>query len=145
MTDNMFTCNDCGSTGPAVPPTAAEPWHQCANCSSGFVSRIDTARSLENVSRKLQDMRSRGFDTSNATLDHSGNPQVTYRLGNWLGRYSGGHIEIAHADNPDSGIDMINTYDYDKGEHRKLTSRQVAHHMENWSRDYGSDYLENRR
>lgn len=89
-------------------------------------------------------MRKRGFPADRATISDQGDPEFVVRHGDWLGRYAGGHIDISHASDPDKALDMINNYDYERGEFSKLTSRQVNHAMEQWVRESGEDTMRNK-
>lgn len=141
MSDSMFTCHDCGNLGEAHAPSSEQPWHKCASCGSGFVSRVNLADELDRTSREMSEMRKRGFDVSNASLDQYGSPEVTMKHGAWLGRYSGGNIHIYHESNPSREIDLINLVDYKSGKHRPITSREMRSNIENWAATNGEDYF----
>ena len=122
MSDDLFECRDCGHVGEPAPKSGEQPFHTCTGCGSGYLSRIDIAGDMERLSRHMDSMRSRGFDMGQATVNDSGIPEVVFRHGNWLGRYSGGNIDIAHQSDPSRSVDMINNM-----EDRKSTRLNSSH------------------
>lgn len=143
MDNDLFECNDCGSMGEVHPKTNEKPFHTCKNCGSGFVSRMDPAGDFERTSRAISSMRSRGFNLNDISVNESGSPEVRLRHGDWIGRYSGGNIDIAHASDPSRAVDSINLMNYGSGQHQQLTSRQLHRHLEDWANEVGEDTFRN--
>lgn len=135
----MRECHDCGHVGEALPKTQEQPWHKCSSCGSGITSSLDH----DKLPRALSNLRSMGFDTKKANFDESGNPVMHYRVGQWIAKYGGRHIEISHSSKPDSAVDVINTYDYEKGEHKPMTPQSMQEAVHAWVRDYGQTHMEN--
>lgn len=100
---------------------------------------MDIGQKMDSSAKSMSDMRERGFNTASANINNRGDAEVTLRHGNWLGRYSGGHIHIAHANNPDKEVDMINNYDYGTGSFKPLTSRQAFKALSDWASFAGED------
>lgn len=141
MSDSMFTCHDCGTTGGAQQPTEEQPWHKCTSCGSGFVSRVSIQDDLNRTAEAFSDMRKRGFDISNASLDEYGRPEVKMKHGAWIGRYSGSNIHISHESAPEKEVDYINLVNYESGKHRPITSREMHSRLEDWASSSGEAYF----
>lgn len=88
-------------------------------------------------------LTSQGFPLSNIHVNPHGQAAVHYQIGNWIAKYKGGQIDIAHASDPDRSLDMINVYDYAKGRHARVTPQDLHNHLDSWIRTSGSDYMEN--
>lgn len=97
-------------------------------------------RDTEARTRVIDDLVSQGFPVNSIHVNEHGQATVHYRIGNWIGKYKGGHIDVAHASNPDSSLDMINLYDYQKGAYNPVSPSGLHQHLNDWIQQKGAEY-----
>jgi hypothetical protein len=101
----------------------------------------------EEIRRRTQDIDnliSQGFSVSDIKVGEDGDAAIHYHIGDWIGRYRGGHIDISHASKPDAALDMINLYDYEKGEFDRVTPADLHNHLQEWISEVGEDWMKNK-
>lgn len=91
----------------------------------------------------VEHLTSMGFPVHTIHVNEHGQAKVHYRIGNWIAKYSGGQIDVAHASKPDSSVDMINIYDYEKGQHEQMTPTKLHNELQEWIDTQGQTYFEN--
>jgi hypothetical protein len=94
--------------------------------------------------RIIEDLLSQGFSMNDIVVTEDGDTAVRYKIGNWIGQYKGGHIDIFHADKPNSALDLINLYDYEKGEYEALTPEMLRSYLQDWISEQGETWMENK-
>jgi hypothetical protein len=88
-------------------------------------------------------LSSMGFHPNTIHVNPHGQAKVHYRIGSWVAKYSGGHIDVAHSRNPDSSVDVINLYDYEKGSHERMTPKKLHNKLQKWIKTNGQTFFEN--
>ena len=96
-------------------------------------------------SETINRLTSLGFPLRNIHIDEDGEAAVHYRIGDWVAKYHGYQVDVAHASNPNKSLDMINVYDYEKGKHQNLKPSDLHQHLQDWIEDVGQDYMRNKR
>ena len=103
----------------------------------------DEQEAIRRRTEVIEHLTSMGFPAHTIHVNEHGQAKVHYRIGNWVAKYSGGQIDIAHARNPDSSVDMINIYDYEKGQHEQMNPRKLHNKLQKWINTNGQTYFEN--
>ena len=136
-------CYGCGATGNSNHFGMGNN-KKCSYCGS---SEVHYARTEEDRYNSRSDIINRltsaGHDIQNISIDESSQPHVKFSYGNWIGRYKGGGIDIAHASNPDSAVAFIPLHDYENNSPKTIGPEELRQHMVNWAEEDGETYLKN--
>jgi len=103
----------------------------------------DEQEQIRRRTEVIDHLTSLGFAPHTIHINQHGQAKVHYRIGDWIAQYSGGQIDVAHARDPDSFLDMINIYDYEKGQYQKMTPKKLHKKLEKWINNNGQTYFEN--
>jgi hypothetical protein len=103
----------------------------------------DEQEAIRRRTEVIEHLTSMGFPINTIHVNEHGQAKIHYRIGNWIAKYSGGQIDVAHARNPDRSIDMINVYDYEKGQYKRMSPKKLHNKLQRWIDTQGQTYLEN--
>lgn len=135
-------CYSCGSTGNSNHYGMGND-KKCPYCGSGSVYYT---RSLEeqqaNRGDVIDKLTKAGHGLNDIKVDDSGQPHVEYKVGEWLGKYKGGGIDISHTSDPNRAIHFINLNDYAKDSPETISPQDLHEHMTTWAEEDGKDFLE---
>ena len=136
-------CYGCGATGNHNHfGFGRDP--KCPYCGSGEVHFSTTPEEVSQTrGEKIDRLVGAGHGLNNVKVDDFGHPHVEYKMGNWIGRYKGGGIDISHASEPSSAVAFIQLSDFKNNAPKTITPDELHNHISNWVQENGEEHLKN--